>query len=186
MPSSDFDLDLKNQMYRSEFHEHNMIVYPGIETFRDMYCEFSARYLQPEENAIVLLVTHYEPIDKVRDNLRKCGIDVNRHEKDGSLLILDSARAYHSDKDHSAVWKLVQTLIARATKEGKSGVVNMSDLGSFFLYDKIEELLQYEQGITKKPKINFIGTCSYHAGDYANLTEQQKNILAKSHFRVIK
>ena len=40
MPSSDFDLDLKNQMYRSEFHEHNMIVYPGIETFRDMYCEF--------------------------------------------------------------------------------------------------------------------------------------------------
>ena len=82
------DRETKSQLVASGFHEHNMLVYPDLDTFREMYCMYAKMHLQPKYNEIMLIASHYEPVGKVRDNLSDYGVDVDKHEKDGSLVTL--------------------------------------------------------------------------------------------------
>jgi KaiC/GvpD/RAD55 family RecA-like ATPase len=77
-------------------------------------------HLQPEYNEIVLIASQYEPPHKVRSNLSDYGVDVDRYEKDGSLIIIDSVKGSQSDKDHSGVINLCNLLVARTEKDGKN------------------------------------------------------------------
>lgn len=160
-----------------------MLVYPDIDTFREMYCMYTKVHLQPRYNEIVLVVTQYETVDKVRKSLRDYGVDVDRHEKNGSLVTLDGVKGYQSDKEHAGVLNLAKSLVERAEKECKAGVCVFGDVGSFFMFDRITELLHYELSIPPKPPIKLKAFCSYHADDYANLTDDQKKTLAGNHFR---
>lgn len=181
--SSSVPRNIKSNIDASGFHEHNMLVYPDLDTFTETYCMYAKIHLQPQHNEIVLIVTQYQTIEKVRENLRGFDIDVDKHEKDGSLVIIDGIKGYQSDKDHTGVFKLAQSLVQRAEKKGKGGVCVFGDIGSFFMYDRITELLQYELSIPQKPPIKLKAFCSYHAGDYRRLTEEQKETLAKNHYR---
>ena len=175
--------EAKSMLEASGFHEHNMLVYPDLDTFRETYCMYASQHLQPKYNEIVLIASQYEPLDRVRDNLRGYGVDVEKHEKDGSLVIIDAVKGYQSDKDHLDAIKLCKSLVARGEKEGKAGVCSFGDMGSFFMYDRIPGMLRYEQSITPKPKIKLKAFCTYHAQDYANLTKEQKSTVAGSHYR---
>jgi hypothetical protein len=175
--------EITNNINESGFHEHNMLVYPDLDTFTETYCMYAKIHLQPKHNEIVLIVTQYQTIEKVRHNLQQFGIDVDKHEKDGSVIIIDSVKGYQSDRDHKGVFMLAQSLVRRAEKEGKGGVCVFGDIGSFFMYDRIVELLQYEVSIPKKPPIKLKAFCSYHTADYRRLTEEQRETLAKNHYR---
>jgi len=177
--------EVKSQIDESNFHEHNLLIYPEIDTFREIYCRYARVHLQPEYNEIVLIASEYEPPEKVRSNLSDYGIDVDRYEKDGSLIIIDSVKGYQSDKDHSGVINLCNRLVAKAEKDGKMGVCAFGDMGSFFLYERIMDIPQYELSIPPKPAIKLKSFCSYHAGDYANLSEDQKKTIAANHFRQV-
>jgi hypothetical protein len=175
--------EIRTDIDASGFHEHNMLVYPDLDTFTETYCMYARIHLQSKYNEIVLIVTQYQTIDKVRQNLQDYGVDVDRYEGEGSLVIIDGVEGYQSDNNHAGVFKLAQSLVQRAEKEGKSGLCVFGDMGSFFMYDKIIELLQYELSIPQKPPIKLKAFCSYHAGDYGKLTEEQKETLVKSHYR---
>jgi hypothetical protein len=170
----------------SDFSEHNMLVYPDLDTFREMYCMYAKMHLQPRYNEIVLIVSQYETPDKIRNSMKDFGIDVEKHEKLGSLMIIDAVKGYHSGNDHSGVLNLAKSLVVRAEKEGKTGVCVFGDVGSFFMFDQITELLQYELSIPPKPPIKLKAFCSYHADDFARLTPVQKQTLEGQHFRKIK
>ena len=53
---------------RSNFHEHNMLIYSDLPTFRKIYSECTRQALH--SNEIVFLATTYDPFDKVTDELR--------------------------------------------------------------------------------------------------------------------
>jgi hypothetical protein len=144
---------------------------------------YARLHLQPEYNEIVLIASQYETPDTVRSNLSDYGVDVDRYEKDGSLIIIDSVKGYQSDKDHSGVINLCKLLVAKTEKDGKIGVCAFGDIGSFFMYDRIVDIPKYELSIPPKPAIKLKTFCSYHAGDYANLSEDQKKTIAANHFR---
>ncbi len=175
--------DAKIMIEASGFHEHNLLVYPDLDAFREMYCMYVRQHLHPKYDEIVLIASHYEPIDRVRDNLRSYGVDVDRYEREGSLVIIDAVKGYQSDKDHSGTINLSKSLVTRAEREGKAGVCSFGDMGSFFMYGKISEMLQYESSVTPKPRVRIKAFCAYHARDYATLTEEQKQAMAASHFR---
>lgn len=175
--------EAKREIDASGFHEHNLLIYPDVDTFREIYCMYAKVHLQPEYNEIVLIASQYEPIDKVRSNLSDYGIDVDRYEKDGSLIIIDSVKGYQSDKDHSGVMNLCKLLVTKTEKDGKMGVCAFGDIGSFFMYERAMDIPQYELSIPTKPAIKLKSFCSYHAGDYANLPEDQKKTIAANHFR---
>ena len=162
---------------RSSFHDHDMLIYSDLPTFRKIYSECTRQALQ--SNEIVFLATTYDPFDKVTDELRSKGISVDNETKDGNLVILDAVRAYQIDT--YGAMKLGKSLVLRAIKEGKSGVFNMSDMGSFFLSERIETLVEYERSLREKKDLKFKAICSYHEGNFGKLNDEQQNVLRSVH-----
>ena len=162
---------------RSNFHDHNMLIYSDLSTFRKIYSECTRQALH--SNEIVFLATTYDPFDKVTDELRSKGISVDNETKDGNLVIVDAVRAYQIDT--YGAMKLGKSLVLRAIKEGKSGVFNMSDMGSFFLSERIETLVEYERSLREKKDFKFKAICSYHKGNFGKLNDEQQNVLRSAH-----
>jgi hypothetical protein len=177
--------NIPNQVESSGFNEHNMLIYPDLNTFSETYVGYAKKHLNPHYNEIVVIVTHYQPIDKVLLNLSDAGIDVDHEQKAGNLVILDSVASYQADENHSYVLNLAKSLVKRAADEGKGGVCVFGDIGSFFLFDRIMELMQYEMSIPPRPGLKLKAFCCYHQGDYGRLSDAEKNTLAANHFRKI-
>jgi hypothetical protein len=162
---------------RSSFHDHDMLIYSDLPTFRKIYSECTRQALH--SNEIVFLATTYDPFDKVTDELRSKGISVDDETKAGNLVIVDAVRAYQIDT--YGAMKLGKSLVLRAIKEGKSGVFNMSDMGSFFLSERIERLVEYERSLRGKKDLKFKAICSYHKGNFGKLNDEQQNVLRSAH-----
>jgi hypothetical protein len=165
------------------FGDHSMLVYRDLDALREMYCAYCRAHLEPESE-IVLIATQYETPDRVRQNLTDYGIDVEKCEKGGSLVIVDAVKGYqHGDME--GVLKLAKSLARRAEKEGKEGVCVFGDAGSFFMFDKLAELLHYELSLPQKFGVKIKGFCSYHAADFDRLAPGQKQAVESNHCRKI-
>lgn len=165
----------------SAFGEHNMLVYRDLDALRELYCAYCHARLPSE---IVLIVTHYETPGRVRQNLQDCGVDVEKYERDGSLTVVDSVRGYQFG-DTSGVLKLARSLAQRAEKEGRQGVCAFGDLGSFLMFDRPAELVQYEVSIPHRLDLKLKTFCSYHSADYGRLEPGQRQVIKESHNRRI-
>lgn len=179
--SSSSSSSLIEKIRQSNFHDHDIMIYPDLPTFRQVYSQATKEAL--ERNEIVFLATTYDSFQKVIDSLTQVGVSVNKEAKDGNLIILDAIKAYQIDV--FGAYKFAQSLVMRATKEGKAGVFNISDLGSFFVADRIPTLLGYERIIPKKMDLEFKGICAYHEGDFANLSKEQQEIILSAHNRIM-
>ena len=172
---------LIEKIRQSNFHDHDIMIYPDLPTFRQVYSQATKEAL--ERNEIVFLATTYDPFQKVIYSLTQVGISVNKEAKDGNLVILDAVKAYQID--NFGAFKFAQSLVMRAAKNGKAGVFNISDLGSFFVADRILTLPEYERSIPKKMDLEFRGICAYHEGDFANLSKEQQEIILSAHNRIM-
>lgn len=166
---------------RSDFQEHNILIYPDLPSFRQIYSECTKQAL--DNNEIVFLATTYDSFDRIEDALRSKQISVEYEKKNGNLIIVDAFRAYQIDMN--GAMNFAKDLIKRATKDGKEGVFNLSDMGSFFLSERIDRLIEYEQNVPKKMDFKFKAICSYHRDNFGMLTEEQQRALLLSHNTVI-
>ena len=166
---------------RSDFQEHNILIYPDLPSFRQIYSECTKQAL--DNNEIVFLATTYDPFDRIEDALRRKQISVEDEKKNGNLIIVDAFRAYQIDID--GAMNFAKDLIKRATQDGKEGVFNLSDMGSFFLSERIDRLVEYEQNVPKKMDFKFKAICSYHRDNFGMLTEEQQRVLLLDHNTVI-
>jgi len=166
----------------TDLHDHNMLVYHDLSTYRKIYSESAKQAL--DNNEVVLLVTTYDSFDRIKDSLTQEGISVNNEVKNGNLVILDAVKAYQIDT-HGAL-KFATTLAKRAESDRKSGVFGLTDMGSFFIAERIASLLEYERSLPKKWELNnFKSTCTYHKDDFANLSKQQQETIVSAHNRVL-
>jgi hypothetical protein len=142
--------------------ENGVLVYPNLQTFREIYSQYVKDQLAPREeqkgkegdedndndnnhyhnNArreehllvprIILIATFYDTVNAVKHNLSAVGVDVQSRIDDGSLLIVDAFNGYHPDIN--GMEKLVISLSERADREGRIGVSAIVNMGFFFLY----------------------------------------------------
>ena len=166
---------------RSDFQEHNILIYPDLPSFRQIYSECTKQAL--DNNEIVFLATTYDPFDRIEDALRRKQISIEDEKKNGNLIIVDAFRAYQIDIN--GAMNFAKDLIKRATQDGKEGVFNLSDMGSFFLSERIDRLVEYEQNVPKKMDFKFKAICSYHRDNFGMLTEEQQRVLLLDHNTVI-
>jgi hypothetical protein len=203
--SSDIESVMEWFEERIEDGENSILVYPNLQMFRQIYTQYVKDQLlagdeQKEKGndddydyshnnnrregqllmpRIILIATIYDTVNAVKHNLSAVGVDVQSHIDDGSLLIVDAFDGYYPNSD--GMNKLVVSLSQRARKEGRVGVSVISNMGFFFLYDgdgTASELISYEASLV--PKIdggNVRGFNCYHARDYDNLVDSQKNEL---------
>jgi hypothetical protein len=166
---------------RSDFHEHNILIYPDLQSFRQIYSECTKQAL--DNNEIVFLATTYDSFDRIEDALRGKQISVEDEKKNGNLIIVDAFRAYQIDIN--GAMNFAKDLVKRATQDGKEGLFNLSDMGSFFLSERIDRLIEYEQNVPKKMDFKFKAICSYHRDNFGMLTEEQQRALLLGHNTVI-
>ena len=142
--------------------ENSILVYPNLQTFREIYSQYVKDQLAPREeqkgkegdedndneyyhyhnNArreehllvprIILIATFYDTVNAVKHNLSAVGVDVQSRIDDGSLLIVDAFNGYYPDIN--GMKKLVTSLSERAPREGRIGVSAIVNSGFFFLY----------------------------------------------------
>lgn len=163
---------------------HNLLIYDDLRTFREIYSEYSKALLP--ENEIIVIGTQYDVVENVKNTLIRVGVDdVERHLNQGTLFIVDAQKGYQVAGSRG-MWRLAMSLLSRVKKEGRQGVSWFGDPGSFFSFEKIEELMQYELWNPQKYEHMMMKSiCSYHSKDFEKLTEAQKQTLLDHHFKSI-
>jgi len=107
----------------------------------------------------------------------------------GSLVIVEAKKGYFSLTNELVdIMIMIKMLLQRSNKLGKSGVTVFSDMGLFFNYNRIDDLVEHEAGLflslsssinSNKMKI----FCYYNITDFERLTENQKQALLNNHSR---
>jgi hypothetical protein len=177
--------------------ENSILVYPNMQTFREIYTKYvkdqllAAREQEVEEDnnnnnknssrdnnkqsksRIILIAPFYETVDSVKHQLSAFGIEnVQGLIDNGSLVIADSFHSFFPDSN--GMKKLIDSLSQRARKEGRAGVTAIVDMGFFFLFggdSKAADLISYEASLAPKTQDgNVKGVSCYHWGNYETLT----------------
>ena len=109
-------------------------------------------------------------------------IDVRKYEKQNSLLIIDSSRAYFGSSID--IVSFVKSLVNYADQIGKNGVTVLTDMGPFFHYNKLDDLIEYETSLPPRSDMKAKGFCLYNEDDFNwRLSRIQKKKLLKHHGR---
>jgi hypothetical protein len=186
---SDNSNDVLKQLRQAEFGSHYIIVYHDMVTLRQIYSGYIKAQLE-DNNEIVLILPYYETTEVVRrilsgENNNGIGgsiIDVRKYEKEGSLVIIDSVKAYFgSDTD---LMSFVEKLAKEAQSSGKNGISVIADLASFYFHNGIDKLIDYEMSLPTKydDQMKLKGFCFYHQEDFdKRLSKEQKQKLLEHH-----
>jgi len=198
---------------------HCLMVYPDLPSFRAIYSTYTKIQLE-NNNEIVLILPYYETPHMVRlvlsgmnssNNVNSnvglfSGINVEKYESEGSLIIRDSLKA--NVDSHQEQWgdeyqkhsndttknmnlmTFLSILFRHATRRQKHGVTLLLDMGLFYhsLYDhQIQRLEKFEATIPKKyENMNLKVFCLYHQHDFERrFNQEQQAILLDYHSRNI-
>jgi MEDS: MEthanogen/methylotroph, DcmR Sensory domain len=109
-------------------------------------------------------------------------IDIEKYEKEGSLIIMDSVKGYFgSDNNYNNndLTEFVKQLVKKAESLGKNGVSVIADLGSFYHYHHnsktADKLVQYELSLPSSyDGMKLKGFCIYHKADFDKRLRKSK------------
>ena len=178
--------------------ENSIIIYPNLQTFRQIYTKYvkdqlvkedgnNSKRNEPSLPRIMLIATFYETTDSVKHHLSAAGLqNIQSLIDNGSLVIVDAFSSYYPNVD--GMKKLVASLSDRARKEGRDGGTAIVDMGFFFLFGgdgRATELINYEASLAPTTEGgNVKGFSCYHGGNYDTLKDDQKKELAQRQKKV--
>jgi hypothetical protein len=191
----------------SQTGTHCLMIYPDLPSLRAIYSKYTRIQLE-DSNEIVLILPYYDTPDMVRrvlsgmnpngDNARSnlrlfSGINVEKYERDGSLIIRDSVKAnlessneqeegyeQYTNKARKNIdlMTFLDILDKHATKRSKNGVIVLLDMGLFYhsVYDHhIRRLEQFETTMPKNyGDKNLKVFCLYHQKDFERRFDQEQ------------
>ncbi|MGC2573698.1 MAG: MEDS domain-containing protein [Candidatus Nitrosopolaris sp.] len=171
-------------MNEAEYGAHYIIIYPNLATIRQLYTSYIPKQIQ-ENNEIVLLNPFYETTESTRQVLsqRNPDLDVSKHEKEKSLLIIDSLEGYFGKPSDGMPFK--RNLANHAKKIGKNGLSILGDIGAYPYKSKSEDLVDYESSLPAKFDLPMKGFCLYHQNDFNRFSDEQKQKLIEHHGKVL-
>jgi hypothetical protein len=186
--------DVLKQLRQAESGAHYIIVYYDLMTLRQIYAGYIKTQLE-DNNELVLILPYYETTETVRNVLSEENnssnggsiIDVRKYEKEGSLMIIDSADAYFSsDTD---LMSFIEKLAKQAQFSGKNGISVIADLASFYYFNRIDKLIEYEMSLPTKfdDNMKLKGFCFYHQEDFdRRLSKEEKQKLLEHHDKALR
>jgi hypothetical protein len=120
--------------------------------------------------------------------LRDIDSQIESLQKDGSIVIRESSKAYFNLVDESVdISIMIRMLLQRMRKLHKSGLTVISDMGIFFHKKRIVELISHEiklsKGFDDDKKIRMI--CCYEKSHLTQLAQLQKQQILSVHDKVL-
>jgi MEDS: MEthanogen/methylotroph, DcmR Sensory domain len=176
--------EIAQRLRQIESSGHVVLVYPNMETLRQIYAHYCRTAL--ENNELVLLLTYYETADSVRHTLTEVGIDVNRYEKERALMIIEDITKTYFGSGQDFLFFL-KILNKQQEKRGKNGISVIADMGIFYHFNNNNNaLFRFERSLPTKFDIRLKRFCYYHIHDFDRLEEKEKQDLLEQHYlRVI-
>lgn len=176
--------EISEELRNSSLGTHALVLYPDLLTLRELYSFYARSALGDSE--IFLFFPYLETVANVKRVLSEdsANIDVRKYEKEQSLLIMDSLKGYFGLQE-GLIPFLLQTADF-AKKSGKSLSV-LSDMGSFFYYNKKDDLLQYEMSLPSRyERMNLKGFCAYNLRDFdVRFSDKERQDLIKHHGKTL-
>ena len=176
--------DITGQLLRVPVGHHCLVLYSNIATLRNIYSTYAKRQIEEQPDSILLLLSYYDTIDNVRNNLNQKGIRVKELERNGSIIILDIAKTidnpYFEVPDVERLRELAKKLVNQF--EDKT-VIIIADMSVFHHIKRASQLLEYEKNLHKDLKVErWKEICLYHKRDFQNMfTEEESNELTEYH-----
>jgi hypothetical protein len=177
--------EIAQKLEQIESGGHVVLVYPNLETLREIYSHYCRTAL--ENNELVLLLTYYETADSVRHTLTMVGIDVKRYEKERALMIIEDITKTYFGSGQDFLFFL-NILNKQQEKRGKNGISVIADMGIFYHFNNNDKdaLFRFERSLPAKFDIRLKRFCYYHVHDFDRLEEKEKQDLLEQHYlRVI-
>lgn len=137
-------------------HDHAVLFYPDIRAKRELVFPFLQEALQNQGVAVYL--TSQEPIDEVRDAMGRAGINVDKHESDGSLVICDY-QAFTTADGRVKDPEIDQSLRDLVKRGGPVRVA--ADATSFVKRGMLDEIVRREQASKRRLELPLTMVCSY-------------------------
>lgn len=137
-------------------HDHAVLFYPDIHAKRELIFPFLQEALQNQ--GVAIYVTSQEPIDEVRDAMKRAGISVDQHESDGSLVICDYQAITTADG------RLNDPEIDQSLRElvKHGGPVRVAaDATSFVKRGMVDDLVRREQALRRRLELPLTMVCAY-------------------------
>ena len=185
--------DVLKQLRQAEYGAHYIIVYHDMMTLRQIYTGYIKTQLE-YNNELVLILPYYETTETVRSVLSENHssnegniIDVRKYEKEGSLMIIDSAEAYFSSDTN--LMSFLEKLAKQAQTSGRNGISVIADLASFYYFNRIDKLIEYEMSLPTRydDKMKLKGFCFYHQEDFdRRLSKEEKQKLVEHHDKALR
>ena len=185
--------DVLKQLRQAEYGAHYIIVYHDMMTLRQLYTGYIKTQLE-YNNELVLILPYYETTETVRSVLSENHssnegniIDVRKYEKEGSLIIIDSAEAYFTSDNN--LMSFVEKLAKQAQTSGRNGISVIADLASFYYFNRINKLIEYEMSLPTRydDKMKLKGFCFYHQEDFdRRLSKEEKQKLVEHHDKALR
>ena len=175
-----------DKIRQSKFGEHNLILYENYDTLCNIRLEYCKTALE-SLNEMVLLLSDSVSISNIFLGLKNIGLDAQKHRSEGSLVVVESKKGYFGLTNELVEFMImINMLLQRLNKLGKSGLTIFSDKDLFFQYNRIDDLIKHEVGLfsslssskyNNKMKI----FCCYNVKDFEFLAEHQQQILIDNH-----
>ena len=169
------------QLHQVKFGEHTVLVLPDIYALRNAYARFSKKRL--EHNEAIMIIAYYDTVSGVKHYLRELDVDVEKHLKTGSLIIIDGLAEFNQSET-SFLQRLA--MIGDSVKTtGKEGISVIMDMGLFF-HGHNNDLFEFEQSMARQA--DFVCKCllcCYNAADFGRLSEPAQRDLAALHHKKI-
>jgi hypothetical protein len=111
------------------------------------------------------------------------GMDrVSKHEKEKSLIIIDSVEEYFGNPHHM---HFKRSLAAYARQIGKNCFSILADMSAFPYKGKCKDLVDYESSLPPKFDVPMKGFCLYHKKDFDRFSDEQKQKLLEHHGKAV-
>jgi MEDS: MEthanogen/methylotroph, DcmR Sensory domain len=175
-----------DKIRQSKFGEHNLILYEGYDTLCNIRLEYCKTALE-SLNEIVLLLSDNVSNSNFFLGLKNTGLDVQKYRSEGSLLVVESKKGYFGLTNELVdLMIMINMLLQRLIKLGKSGLTIFSDKALFFHYNRIDDLIKHEarliMSLTSSKYNNRMKIfCCYNTKDFESLTDYQKQMLTNNH-----
>jgi MEDS: MEthanogen/methylotroph, DcmR Sensory domain len=178
---------MMEEITKIKYGDHTLILYSDLTTLEYVYLNYTKSSLE-SLNEIILILPYYHSVANVLNILTSNGIDIDRYKKEGSIIVVESKKAYYSlTQEFVGIMIMTKMLLRRADKMRKAGVSVVSDMGLFFDMNKIDDLTKYETELLSSicnMKVKVL--CGYNKSDFELLIERQRQQhFLKAHNKII-
>ncbi|MEO9295209.1 MAG: MEDS domain-containing protein [Nitrososphaera sp.] len=166
-----------DEVKNAKFGSHFLLTYPDIESWQKLYLGTTEKFLKVD-NSLVMIIPFFETTSNVRSRLQSQIKDLEKYESEGSLVIIDSVKAYFSE---IGLMTFVDELRSHARAKKKRGISVLADMASFNHMQKMHQIVEHEVSLPAIYDSDMRGFCIYRDTNMDDLSNHQKDLMYQHH-----